>query len=790
MKGISVRLSRRYLAVGMAFTVGTVAAVGVPSASAVAVPAGPSSPNTAWASAAQKVAELVAGRPAFLQSSVGESFVAGKPVTVGASQYVPYERTYAGLPEVGGDFVLATDASGQLLYDSVALKRPVGALAITPTLRQADAEAVAAKQLRSVSQVEGSRLVVDALGATARLAWESTVDGVGADGVSRLTVYVDAGTGGVLDTREHVAHGSGTAAWNGPNPVPLNTTHSGATFSMTDPTIANLSCQDLSGNTVFTGPDDAWGNGDATNRETGCVDALFGVQTETRMLTQWLGRNGFDGNGGGWPIRVGLQQQNAFYDGTQVQIGHNTAGQWVGSIDVVAHEFGHGIDDHTPGGISRAGTQEFVADTFGASTEWFANEPAPFDTPDFTVGEKINLVGSGPIRNMANPSAVDNDPNCYSSSIPNTEVHAAAGPGNHWFYLLAEGTNPTNGQPTSPTCNNSTVAGIGVQNAMRIMYGAMQLKTTASSYPMYRSWTLQAALSLFPGSCIQYNTVKAAWDAVSVPAQPTDPTCTPHLAYVKTRNTGAGLVEVHQLPAPYQSFDMHALTGFSATEDGNGTFEMQGGNLVYFKTSNTASGRVELHIRTAASGFQSGADVATTFVVGDGGNGVFELVNGDIVFIKTRNTGSGKIEVHRVSAANLSGPPVQDAATALSGAEAGNGTFQMSGNDLVYIKTRNTGGTRVELHVVDGGTNYTTFKVHTPTVFATSDADNGVWSVRNLFSAGIGDLVFIKTRNTASGTVELFAAGAAGNYQQPNLQTSTGIGVSDGANGFFNLNLG
>ena len=204
----------------------------------------------------------------------------------------------------------------------------------------------------------------------------------------------------------------------------------------------------------------------------------------------------------------------------------------------------------------------------------------------------------------------------------------------------------------------------------------------------------------------------------------------------------------------------------------------------------TASGRVELHIRTAASGFQSGADVATTFVVGDGGNGVFELVNGDIVFIKTRNTGSGKIEVHRVSAANLSGPPVQDAATALSSAEAGNGTLQMSGNDLVYIKTRNTGGTRVELHVVDGGTNYTTFKVHTPTVFATSDADNGVWSVRNLFSAGIGDLVFIKTRNTASGTVELFAAGAAGNYQQPNLQTSTGIGVSDGANGFFNLNLG
>ena len=37
------------------------------------------------------------------------------------------------------------------------------------------------------------------------------------------------------------------------------------------------------------------------------------------------------------------------------------------------------------------------------------------------------------------------DPNCYSSSIPNTEVHAAAGPGNHWYYLLSQGSSPTGG---------------------------------------------------------------------------------------------------------------------------------------------------------------------------------------------------------------------------------------------------------------------------------------------------------------------------------------------------------
>jgi Zn-dependent metalloprotease len=77
----------------------------------------------------------------------------------------------------------------------------------------------------------------------------------------------------------------------------------------------------------------------------------------------------------------------------------------------------------------------------------------------------------------------------------------------------------------SPTCNNSTVTGIGVQKALQIFYNAMLMKTTQSSYPKYRLWTLQAAKNLFPGSCTEFNAIKAAWDAVSVPAQNGDATC-------------------------------------------------------------------------------------------------------------------------------------------------------------------------------------------------------------------------------------------------------------------------
>jgi Zn-dependent metalloprotease/subtilisin-like proprotein convertase family protein len=467
---------------------------------------------------------LVASRPAFLQASPKDTFVRRSVTSSGGLSYVSYERLHGGLPVVGGDFVLVTDASGKLVHSSTARQSVINVASLSPTLSSTAAEAIAKRQLVKVDHVEGTQLVVNALEDNAQLVWETTVVGVGPKGPSRLTVHVDAGSGSIAGTQEHVLYGSGTSAWSGPNPVPLATTQSGTTFSMRDPAILNLSCQNAANNTTFSGTDDLWGNTDKTNRETGCVDALFGAQTEAKMLTQWLGRNAMDGAGGAWPIRVGLADVNAFYDGTQVQVGHNNANQWIASLDVIAHEMGHGIDDHTPGGISGGGTQEFVADTFGAATEAFANEPAPFDVPDFLVGEQINLVGSGPIRNMFNPSALG-DANCFSAAIPTTEVHAAAGPGNHWFYLLAQGSNPTNGFPASSTCNGSTVTGLGTQTAITIMYNAMLLKTTGATYPKYRTFTLQAAKNLFPGSCTQFNTVKAAWDAVSVPAQAADPTC-------------------------------------------------------------------------------------------------------------------------------------------------------------------------------------------------------------------------------------------------------------------------
>jgi zinc metalloprotease ZmpA len=503
----------------IAMAAGTAAASALVAAAQPAT-AQPVDPAASAKVAASKADALVASRPPILQASADETFQQQPVITSHGLHYVPYNRAYRGLPVIGGDLVVVTDASGATKYTSVAQSSPIGNLATTPKISDSAALTVAKGQLTTVSAVEGTKLVVVAEeNKPAKLAWESTVRGTGADGVSRLTVDVDATNGKVLGSKEHVTEVTGTGTGWIDGQVSIDTTQSGSSFLLQDPSHTTVRCQDAANNTTFSGPDNVWGNGTGTNRETGCVDAFYVAQKQFAMLGAWLGRNGQNGSGGAWPLRVGLNDQNAYYDGTQVQIGKNTAGQWISSADVVGHELGHGVDDNTPGGISKSGTQEFVADTFGAATEWYINNPN--DTPDFQVGEEVNLVGSGPIRYMYQPSLAG-DSNCYSSSTPGSEVHAAAGPGNHWFYLLSQGTNAS---PASPTCNSSSVTGVGIQNAIKIMYNAMLLKTSSSSYGKYRLWTLQSAKSLFPGSCTQFNSVKAAWNAVSVPAQSGEPTC-------------------------------------------------------------------------------------------------------------------------------------------------------------------------------------------------------------------------------------------------------------------------
>ncbi|WP_415839301.1 M4 family metallopeptidase, partial [Nocardioides zeicaulis] len=463
--------------------------------------------------AQQAASAWVKGHGTALERSSQDAFTRAATYTGDNGIYsMAYERTHEGLRVVGGDFVVLANSDGQVVGTSVAQDAPVEIASTTPGITAAAASDAATALADQGATVSTPELVIWHREDGTKLAYEVEVRGTHDGEASWQRAWVDANTGQVLESREQIAHGTGTGAWEGNVTIP--TSGSGTSYSMTNSNATTLKCQDAANNTTFTGTDNAWGNGVATNKETGCVDAFYAAEQERLMLSSWLGRNGMNGSGGWVPIRVGLNDVNAYYDGTQVQIGHRQGtNEWIGAIDVVAHEFGHGIDDKTPGGISSNGTQEFVADTFGTATEFYAGNPA--DPADYTIGEEINLVGSGPIRDMSNPGNVG-DPSCYSSSIPNAEVHAAAGPGDHWWYLLANGG--------TSKCNGQSVSGVGVQNAMKIMYNAMLMKTSSASYLKYRTWTLTAAKNL-DSTCALFNSTKAAWNAVNVPAQSADPTC-------------------------------------------------------------------------------------------------------------------------------------------------------------------------------------------------------------------------------------------------------------------------
>jgi Zn-dependent metalloprotease len=512
---------------------GTVLATLTTSALALGVP-GPSYSQSATveqaAAAARPVVtqgQAVQAADAFLAARGSAPFraagsdefqrVAANPGSAGTF-YVAYERTHHGLPVVGGDLVVAVDQSGKVAGRTSGQERTITLRSTRPATTRVQARTVAKRQVRKVERVTRPQLVVYAQGRP-RLAWQTEVTGRRHGQPSRLVVWTNARTGQVIERFDRVRHGAGTGSYYGD--VTIGTSGSGSSYEMVDGGHPGVQCGDQDGS-PFTGPDDVWGNGSGTDLETACVDVMYAVGAEVDMLSAWLGRSGIKGDGTNYPAMVGLDDVNAYYDGSTTNFGHSDDGaRNLAAIDIVAHENGHGIFETTPGGSSggneTGGMNEATGDIFGALTEAYAANPN--DPADYLVGEEADLVGQGPIRNMADPSAVG-DPNCYSSAIPGTEVHAAAGPLNHWFVLLAEGSD------ASPTCNSSTVTGLGLQEAGKVFYNGLLLKTSSWTHADARVATLTAAETLYgAGDCTSFNEVKAAWDAVSVPAQSGEPTC-------------------------------------------------------------------------------------------------------------------------------------------------------------------------------------------------------------------------------------------------------------------------
>jgi Zn-dependent metalloprotease len=100
------------------------------------------------------------------------------------------------------------------------------------------------------------------------------------------------------------------------------------------------------------------------------------------------------------------------------------------------------------------------------------------------------------------------------------DVHLSAGVGDHFFYLLSEGSGKKtiNGMKyDSSTCDGKDITGIGRDVAAKIWYQALtRYFTSGTDYGSARAAVANAATDLFGASSKELAAVNAAWDAVNV----------------------------------------------------------------------------------------------------------------------------------------------------------------------------------------------------------------------------------------------------------------------------------
>ncbi len=245
-----------------------------------------------------------------------------------------------------------------------------------------------------------------------------------------------------------------------------------------------------------------------------------------KILDYWKNvhnRNSLDNNGlPVWSgVHFGNNIVNAFWDGA-VRImyfgdGNNTTYSPLTSIDVAAHEFGHGVDQFSSNltyqGESGA-LDESIADIWGEVIQYWS---AP-EKQRWLMGEEFGT----PFRSMNNPNLYQ-DPDTYggthwidpSSGFDNGGVHINSGVGNFWFYLLTEG-----GIGTNDLNNCYNVTGIGMTKSAAIVYRSQRVNYLQpnSTYLNARDAMIQSARDLYGNNSQEVISVTNAWYAVGVGA--------------------------------------------------------------------------------------------------------------------------------------------------------------------------------------------------------------------------------------------------------------------------------
>lgn len=492
--------------------------------------------------------------------------------------FVRFQQVYQGVPILGGEIIVQSDASQYILSVNGEILPDVK-LNTTPTV---DAEAARQKALTKVAK--GYELSVDELTTSEpelwiynpailggpgprlnRLVWRLDVTPVELLPIREL-VLVDAHTGGIALHFNQIDAARNRSVYDNNN-VRSNTLQNPANLRRTEGSAAS-GILDVDRAYDYTGDtyDFYW----SRHRRDSIDNAGMALISTTRYCSTR--------SSDPCPYR------NAFWNGQQMVYGQGFVAD-----DVVAHEMTHGVTGRTSrlfyyyqsGAINEA-----FSDIWGEFVDLTNGKGNDSSSVRWLVGEDIP---GGAIRSMSNPPAYG-DPDRMTSDRywcneeDNGGVHVNSGVGNKAAFLMVDGG----------TFNRKTVTGLGIPKVASIFYEVQtRLLTSASDYQDLYNALQQACTNLIGTNGItaaDCQQVKNAIDAVemnrqpSVCAAPEAPVCdtgTPnHLFFDDLENPASGrwttgaLVGANawyypQNPNPY---------GFDAAYATSGQYNMWGYN--------------------------------------------------------------------------------------------------------------------------------------------------------------------------------------------------------------------
>ena len=241
------------------------------------------------------------------------------------------------------------------------------------------------------------------------------------------------------------------------------------------------------------------------------VSAFSGLSAVYEYFLKEHGRNGFSGDGGSMfaYVRDSNNNDNASYNNATKRFYFGTGKQYAKCLDVVGHEFTHGVVAHTAGLIyqNQSGAlNEAFADIFGGMAEAYIT-----GTVDWLHGAALG----SPDRNLSNPGAIEFVPGRkYPAKMSdfislndqvltkfkysdNGGVHLNSGIINKSFYNLSQRVTP--------------------KIAAAIFYRCLVYHLTSSSgFIDCRIGCVASSDELFPGDSSINQAVEAAFDSVEI----------------------------------------------------------------------------------------------------------------------------------------------------------------------------------------------------------------------------------------------------------------------------------